>query len=215
MLLKYYPKRCTQKGINCLPTHNSLTNIRIDTYSFALILWQCLTRKELFVGYAPNEIIPAILEEQLRPEIPSDAPAVLQVCIILKSILTPTKRIIETSWAHNPEERPPFEKLAKILGQPLQAILQYSAPGGKKPETPKPIVHPNTPSPSASVSTSASTKPEPAQSTTEGNTQFVVAKFLKETDEEYEDKLNQIIGRIRDYLSSPSDLGNLILHFFV
>lgn len=78
--------------------------------------------------------------------------------------------MIETSWSSEPSDRPSFDKLTKILGQPVDAILKYSA--SKQPEKPvvaaivedKPIEN----KPVESSTTTTTTTPPPQSKPQEG-----------------------------------------------
>ncbi|RAL49666.1 hypothetical protein DM860_001957 [Cuscuta australis] len=78
--------------------------IKVDVYGFGLILWEMVT------GYIPYEdMIPvqaafAVINKNMRPTIPVDCPSAM-------------KALIEHCWSSQPENRPEFWQIVKILEQ--------------------------------------------------------------------------------------------------
>eukprot|EP01113_Clastostelium_recurvatum_P000736 TRINITY_DN10330_c0_g1_i1.p1 TRINITY_DN10330_c0_g1~~TRINITY_DN10330_c0_g1_i1.p1 ORF type:complete len:530 (-),score=138.01 TRINITY_DN10330_c0_g1_i1:100-1689(-) len=78
-------------------------NEKADVYSFGLVLWQMVTRKELFTEYTElDPFIDAICYRGVRPPIPADTPAAIS-------------SLIQACWAHRPETRPDFSKIVECL----------------------------------------------------------------------------------------------------
>ena len=88
---------------------------KCDIYSFGIILWQLLTRREPF-SKAPtaadphpgasfadlDSFIQAVTVDKVRPEIPVDTLPTLQ-------------ELIKDCWDSNPNRRPPFQSIVKRL----------------------------------------------------------------------------------------------------
>ncbi|VFQ81651.1 unnamed protein product [Cuscuta campestris] len=77
---------------------------KVDVYGFGLIMWEMVT------GYIPYEdMIPvqaafAVINKNMRPTIPVDCPSAM-------------KALIEHCWSSQPENRPEFWQIVKILEQ--------------------------------------------------------------------------------------------------
>uniref|UniRef100_A0A6B2LD35 Protein kinase domain-containing protein n=1 Tax=Arcella intermedia TaxID=1963864 RepID=A0A6B2LD35_9EUKA len=76
--------------------------IKADVYSFGICFWEICTRQEPFKNMKPSQVVLAIVNEKLRPEIPSD---------IRKEYVS----IIEACWDEIPEDRPSFAGLVEEL----------------------------------------------------------------------------------------------------
>lgn len=78
-------------------------NEKVDTYSFGLVLWQFVSRQELFPEFDNLDVfIKAICHEGRRPVIPADCPPSLRDLIV-------------ACWQANPELRPDFSKIVAAL----------------------------------------------------------------------------------------------------
>lgn len=78
-------------------------NEKADVYSFGLVLWQILSRQELFPQFDNLEtFIRAICHNSLRPTIPNDCPPALTDLIV-------------SCWQANPEARPAFSQIVDTL----------------------------------------------------------------------------------------------------
>jgi len=79
---------------------------KLDVYSFALVLWEILTRDDLFVEYEDKEeFTRAITVQNVRPP--------------LKGIHPALQTIITKAWDRDPGERPNFEELLAMLQKAL------------------------------------------------------------------------------------------------
>ena len=76
---------------------------RLRRYSFAIIMWEVLTRERPFPGMAPMQISMQVCVQGARPPVP-DAPATSDVA-----------ELMTRCWAPEPSERPAFEELADLL----------------------------------------------------------------------------------------------------
>jgi sterile alpha motif and leucine zipper-containing kinase AZK len=72
-------------------------------YSFAIVMWECLTRQEPFKGMHPMQIMRAI-DRGERPRMPAGVHSTLEFV-----------RIMELCWSHNPEHRPTFKSVLTAL----------------------------------------------------------------------------------------------------
>lgn len=78
-------------------------NEKADVYSFGLVLWQIVSRQELFPQFDNlDTFIRAICYNNHRPTIPSDTPPVLV-------------ELITTCWQANPELRPNFSQIVDTI----------------------------------------------------------------------------------------------------
>ena len=72
-------------------------------YSFAIIMWEVLTRERPFPGMAPMQISMQVCVQGARPPVP-DAPATSDIA-----------ELMTRCWAPEPSERPAFAELADLL----------------------------------------------------------------------------------------------------
>lgn len=83
-----------------------------DVYSFAMIMWEILTRRIPFKGMNVIQIGLAVREQKLRPNIPSSCPPA-------------HARLIERCWHDEAESRPSFVEILAILSE-MQAVEDQS-----------------------------------------------------------------------------------------
>eukprot|EP01112_Ceratiomyxa_fruticulosa_P013616 TRINITY_DN3833_c0_g1_i2.p1 TRINITY_DN3833_c0_g1~~TRINITY_DN3833_c0_g1_i2.p1 ORF type:complete len:543 (-),score=94.64 TRINITY_DN3833_c0_g1_i2:235-1863(-) len=78
-------------------------NEKADVYSFGLVLWQMITRRELFPEYTELEpFIEAICYRHVRPPLPADT-------------LPAIRDLIQACWAHHADQRPGFSQIVAAL----------------------------------------------------------------------------------------------------
>ena len=77
---------------------------KADIYSFAVVMWQLLTRQEPFCEYSAIEAAGKVALEDARPRLPGRTPQVVQ-------------DLIERSWRTNPDERPNLVDICDCLGK--------------------------------------------------------------------------------------------------
>lgn len=73
-----------------------------DVYSYAIVLWQLLTREEPFQDKSQLEAAVAVSMESARPPLPSDTPGLLI-------------SLLERCWCDDPTVRPSFESIVAEL----------------------------------------------------------------------------------------------------
>ena len=83
--------------------HKEITE-KADVYSFAVVMWCLLTAKEPYSELNEFQVITGVLTENLRPEIPENC-------------LPEYAELMKQCWAKNPEERPSFDVVLRILKQ--------------------------------------------------------------------------------------------------
>ena len=102
--LFYYISRCRTVKHGLGPEvirHESYSNMA-DVYSYAVVLWQLLSREDPFLGLSQIEAAGKVALERARPPFPRGAP---------HSVVD----IISICWSENPSNRYPFEELCAIL----------------------------------------------------------------------------------------------------
>lgn len=73
-----------------------------DVYSYGIILWEIWTRKEVYEGLAPPQIIHRVANESLRPPVPEDCP---------------WKDLMVRCWSQLPLDRPNFDQIVEELNR--------------------------------------------------------------------------------------------------
>lgn len=77
---------------------------KVDVYSFGLILWEMVSGSTPFVEMTPIQAAYAVVNKNMRPSFPSNcAPAM--------------RSLIEQCWSSQPEKRPEFWQIVKVLEQ--------------------------------------------------------------------------------------------------
>lgn len=77
---------------------------KVDMYSFGLILWELVAGKIPYEDMTPIQAAFAVVDKNIRPVIPSECPPVMQA-------------LMEQCWSTQPEERPEFWQVVKVLEQ--------------------------------------------------------------------------------------------------
>jgi len=81
---------------------NDFYNFKCDMYSFAIVLWQLITREQPYAGIEQNRAAKLVAEQFKRPPFPKGTP---------KLIIS----LIEECWNEEPEERPLFNNICDSL----------------------------------------------------------------------------------------------------
>ncbi|KAF5473080.1 hypothetical protein F2P56_009723 [Juglans regia] len=77
---------------------------RVDVYSFGLILWEMVAGTIPYEDMTPVQAAFAVVIKNLRPPIPGDCPPAMRA-------------LIEQCWSLQPEKRPEFWQVVKVLEQ--------------------------------------------------------------------------------------------------
>lgn len=77
---------------------------KVDVYGFGLILWELVTGCIPYEDMIPVQAAFAVINKNMRPTIPADCPYAM-------------KDLIEHCWSSQPESRPEFWEIVKILEQ--------------------------------------------------------------------------------------------------
>lgn len=77
---------------------------KVDVYSFGLVLWEMVAGAIPYEDMNPIQAAFAVVNKNLRPVIPKDCPSAMRV-------------LIEQCWSLQPDKRPEFCQVVKILEQ--------------------------------------------------------------------------------------------------
>lgn len=73
------------------------------TISFGIIIWECMTREEPYLGIPVFQVISRVMQG-LRPEIP-------------QYVISDVATLIQDCWVDNPDDRPSFSSILETLEQ--------------------------------------------------------------------------------------------------
>lgn len=85
-------------------------NQKVDVYSFGIVLWELITGSLPFHNMTAVQAAFAVVNKGVRPTIPPDCLPVLA-------------EIMTRCWDVNPDVRPPFAEVVKMLENAEQEIL--------------------------------------------------------------------------------------------
>ncbi|XP_027353823.1 uncharacterized protein LOC113864388 isoform X2 [Abrus precatorius] len=91
---------------------------KVDVFSFGIVLWEILTGEEPYANMHYGAIIGGIVNNTLRPNIPSDCDP-------------EWRTLMEQCWAPNPAARPSFTEIASRLRTMSAAASQTKTQGHK------------------------------------------------------------------------------------
>ena len=77
---------------------------KVDVYAYAILLWEMLTETVPFKGKSGVQIALAVCQNRERPAFPGHVPK-------------PLKQFISACWHQDPEKRPSFDQIVKVLSQ--------------------------------------------------------------------------------------------------
>lgn len=75
---------------------------KADVYSYAILVWQLVTREEPFADRGQIEAAVAVSMQSARPPFPTDTPEAIM-------------KLIEQCWSEDPEQRPSFDIVADTI----------------------------------------------------------------------------------------------------
>ncbi|AQK75590.1 Protein kinase superfamily protein with octicosapeptide/Phox/Bem1p domain [Zea mays] len=88
---------------------SNMVSDKIDVYSFGIVMWELLTGEEPYSGMRAAEIIGGIVNDSLRPQIPSWCDP-------------EWKGLMESCWSSDPAERPSFTDISQRLRKMAAAM---------------------------------------------------------------------------------------------
>ena len=71
-----------------------------DVYSYGIILWEIMTRKEVYAGLTAEQIIAKVANSDLRPTLTPNLPL---------------RDVMASCWAHSAQARPSFSEIVQTL----------------------------------------------------------------------------------------------------
>ncbi|KAL7722480.1 Tyrosine protein kinase transforming protein SEA [Entamoeba marina] len=90
---------------------NKPFGIKIDVYSYGVVMWEFLTREEPFADMAPFVIMTQVSEKHMRPPIPPDSDSDPEYIQLMKQC-----------WDDNPDNRPTFDEVINRLTLMIEKV---------------------------------------------------------------------------------------------
>ncbi|XP_035665262.1 leucine-rich repeat and IQ domain-containing protein 4-like [Branchiostoma floridae] len=95
---------------------NLVPNTKFDVYSFGVLLWEIVTRRQPYAHAANSTLITVLVNMGQRPDltlIPTD-----------REDVTSVSELMQTCWSQNPENRPSFQDCADKLHHLINRFSQ-------------------------------------------------------------------------------------------
>ncbi|XP_010277524.1 PREDICTED: serine/threonine-protein kinase CTR1-like isoform X2 [Nelumbo nucifera] len=92
------------------------SNEKTDVYSFGVVLWELVTMQQPWSGLSPAQVVGAVAFQNRRLAIPQST------CPMLASLM-------ESCWADDPKQRPPFGSIVDSLKKLLKIPAAVGADG--------------------------------------------------------------------------------------
>lgn len=126
-----HPSSPPAEGSSIAPGEGGLDWKAADRYSFAVILWELLTRKRPYLGFSGAAAVQAVgptivtlwAAEGRRPAFPGSEDGLLP-----GSTPAAWKMLCERCWAENPADRPAFPEITQALRDMLPEINSWGDP---------------------------------------------------------------------------------------
>ncbi|KAI8489386.1 hypothetical protein Bbelb_328290 [Branchiostoma belcheri] len=91
----------------CLDDINYVPAGKFDVYSFGVLLWEIVTRRQPYAHAANSALLRTLVAEGQRPDlklIPTD-----------REDVTSVSELMQTCWSQNPEDRPTFQAVSQLM----------------------------------------------------------------------------------------------------
>ena len=83
------------------------SSVGSDVYAYGIILWEVMTRKEVYAGLTAEQIIAKVANSDLRPHLPPNLPL---------------SDIMASCWRHEAKERPSFQYILAGLSRTYSMV---------------------------------------------------------------------------------------------
>lgn len=91
---------------------NEFYTEKADVYSFAIVIWECLTRQDPFAGMPPFHVVFVVGSQGARPEVPPLRP----------EWPAPLLDLMVHAWQEDPNVRPSFHDIIISLQEMMEGF---------------------------------------------------------------------------------------------